>query len=123
MQNLFSAREMIRCVYISLSCRLSLLTNILQTDEDMFRALLLFPEGREPTHTATMDPPLAVTLVDADNVAPLGPVTLAIKPEAVFTTAVGPSSKPTLARWHVNTPEEVVGHMLWLVEGGVHSLL
>ena len=43
------------------------------------------------------------------------PVELAIEREAVFTTAVGHSSKRTLAVWHVTTPEEVVEHMLYLV--------
>ncbi|KAJ6631821.1 trehalose-phosphatase-domain-containing protein [Mycena sp. CBHHK59/15] len=62
--------------------------------EDTFRALLLFPLGSaSTTATATMETPLS----------------------GVFTTAVGPSSKPTLARWHVRTPEEVVEHMLGLV--------
>ncbi|KAJ6553289.1 trehalose-phosphatase-domain-containing protein [Mycena capillaripes] len=94
-----------------------------KTDEDMFRALLLFPNDSE---SAMMEAPLSVTLVDTqDNTTPLGPVALAIKPEGVFTTAVGPSSKPTLARWHVRTPEEIVEHVLGLVEGGgeVQSLL
>ncbi|KAF9234444.1 trehalose 6-phosphate phosphatase [Melanogaster broomeanus] len=57
-------------------------------DEDMFRALRLFP----PT-----------------------PSSLSITPDAVFTTSVGHSSKRTLASWHVTTPEEVVDHMLYLV--------
>ena len=43
------------------------------------------------------------------------PVELAIERDAVFTTAVGHSSKRTLAAWHVTTPEEVVEHMLGLV--------
>ncbi|KAL7277126.1 hypothetical protein ACG7TL_008971 [Trametes sanguinea] len=89
-----------------------------KTDEDMFRALLLFPQGTtSPTATARLDPPLSVTLLasskeDADK---FGPVDLAITPDAVFTTAVGHSSKRTLAAWHVTTPEEVVEHMLHLV--------
>jgi hypothetical protein len=33
----------------------------------------------------------------------------------VFTTAVGVSSKRTLASWHVNTPAQIVDHMLGLV--------
>ncbi|KAF8137716.1 hypothetical protein EV363DRAFT_676844 [Boletus edulis] len=40
---------------------------------------------------------------------------LAFAPDAIFTTAVGPSTKRTLAGWHVTTPEEVVDHMLHLV--------
>jgi len=32
--------------------------------------------------------------------------------EAIFTTAVGHSSKRTLARWHVTTPEVIVERML-----------
>jgi trehalose 6-phosphate synthase/phosphatase len=75
----------------------------------MFRALLLFPPG---TTQVTMEAPLSVTLIDG-NGAP--PVQLSIKPEAVFTTAVGHSSKRTLASWHVTTPQEIVDHMLDLV--------
>lgn len=80
-----------------------------KTDEDMFRALLLFPPG---TTQVTMEAPLSVTLIDG-NGAP--PVQLSIKSEAVFTTAVGHSSKRTLASWHVTTPQEIVDHMLDLV--------
>jgi len=60
-----------------------------------------------------MEAPVAVTLVDDPNAAP---VDLAIKNEAVFTTAVGHSSKRTLASWHVTTPQEIVEHMLSLVK-------
>lgn len=82
----------------------------------MFRALLLFPGDAT---RAIMDPPLSVTLL-ANN-APgeqkkFEPVELAIHRDAVFTTAVGHSSKRTLAVWHVTTPEEVVEHMLHLVD-------
>jgi len=76
----------------------------------MFRALLLFPPGT--TNKVIMDAPIAVTLVDDPNAKP---VELDIKPEAVFTTAVGHSSKRTLASWHVTTPQEIVEHMLALV--------
>lgn len=81
-----------------------------QTDEDMFRALLLFPPG---VKKVTMPAPVSVTLVDDPNAQP---VDLKIEAEAVFTTAVGHSSKRTLAAWHVNTPHEVVDHTLALVK-------
>jgi len=77
----------------------------------MFRALLLFPPSS--TGKATMEPPLSVTLVD--NTKEYSDVELAVSPDAVFTTAVGHSSKRTLASWHVTTPWEVVEHMLYLV--------
>jgi len=76
----------------------------------MFRALLLFPPG---TTRVTMDAPISVTLVDQPDAKP---VELDIKPEAIFTTAVGHSSKRTLASWHVTTPQEIVEHMLELVK-------
>jgi trehalose 6-phosphate synthase/phosphatase len=76
----------------------------------MFRALLLFPPG---TTKVKMDAPVAVTLVDDPKAQP---VELAIESQAVFTTAVGHSSKRTLAAWHVTTPHEVVEHMLSLVK-------
>jgi trehalose 6-phosphate synthase/phosphatase len=80
----------------------------------MFRALLLFPAGApQPT---VMEAPLSVTLVAGNgpsNTYP--PVELAIRPEGVFTTAVGHRGKRTLAIWHVTAPLEVVEHMLELV--------
>ncbi|KJA17600.1 glycosyltransferase family 20 protein [Hypholoma sublateritium FD-334 SS-4] len=81
-----------------------------KTDEDMFRALLLFPPG---VKKVTMPAPVSVTLVDDPGAQP---VDLKIEAEAVFTTAVGHSSKRTLAAWHVNTPHEVVEHTLALVK-------
>jgi trehalose 6-phosphate synthase/phosphatase len=86
-------------------------TPLFQTDEDMFRALILFPPGATK---AIMDPPLSVTLIDKDP-SPLQPVELAIAPEAVFTTTVGHNTKRTLASWHVTSPAEVIDHMLSLV--------
>ncbi|KAJ7342536.1 trehalose-6-phosphate phosphatase [Mycena albidolilacea] len=83
-----------------------------KTDEDMFRALILFGTGATK---ATMEAPLSVTLLDEGKATP--PVDLAIKPDCVFTTAVGHSSKRTLASWHVTTPQEIVEHMLGLVPG------
>ncbi|KAF9440738.1 glycosyltransferase family 20 protein [Macrolepiota fuliginosa MF-IS2] len=80
-----------------------------KTDEDMFRALLLFQPGQEGSH---FEAPLSVTLIDQKDAQP---VDLHVKPEAIFTTAVGHGSKRTLARWHVTTPQEIVEHMLDLV--------
>ena len=82
-----------------------------QTDEDMFRALILFPVG---VTKAVMEPPISVLHNGVNGETP-HPVDLAIAPDAIFTTAVGHSSKRTLASWHVNTPAEVVGHMLHIV--------
>lgn len=44
-------------------------------------------------------------------------VELALHPDGVFSTAVGSSSKKTLARWHVTSPQEVVEAMLGLAKG------
>ncbi|KAL6300944.1 trehalose 6-phosphate phosphatase [Sparassis latifolia] len=83
-----------------------------KTDEDMFRALLLFPGDATKAH---MDPPLSVTLIEKEPVEKFQPVDLALTRDSVFTTAVGHSSKRTLAAWHVTAPEEVVEHLLLLV--------
>ncbi len=102
-----------------------------KTDEDMFRALLLFPQGPTPSSNSssptdapahvTLDPPLSVTLLSntKEEAEKYQPVELAIEQDAVFTTAVGHSSKRTLAVWHVTTPEEVVEHMLHLVRDAI----
>ncbi|KAG1736488.1 trehalose-phosphatase-domain-containing protein [Suillus lakei] len=81
-----------------------------KTDEDMFRAPLLFPPSS--ISKATMEPPLSVTLVDSTKEhSDVEPV---VSPEAVFMTAVGHSSKRTFTSWHVTTPQEVVEHVLYL---------
>ncbi|EJF56796.1 trehalose 6-phosphate phosphatase [Dichomitus squalens LYAD-421 SS1] len=86
-----------------------------KTDEDMFRALLLFPQQPQQQHERVrLEPPLSVTLLAKEG-EQYPPVELAIERDAIFTTAVGHSSKRTLALWHVTTPEEVVEHMLHLV--------
>lgn len=79
----------------------------------MFRALILFPEN-EPK--AILQPPVSVTQLEPKR--KFEPVELVIAKGAVFTTAVGVSSKRTLASWHVNTPGQIVDHMLGLVSLG-----
>ena len=87
-----------------------------KTDEDMFRALcgLLAPNLGEKI---VMAPPISAKLTITPSSTPpvLEPVELSIQPDAVFSTAVGPSNKKTLAVWHVTTPAEVVSNMLELV--------
>ena len=61
-----------------------------------------------------MEAPIAITLLSGKENSPAVP--LSIQTEAIFTTAVGHSSKRTLARWHVTTPQEIVEHMLDLVK-------
>lgn len=79
----------------------------------MFRALHVF--SPDMTGKAHLEPPLSVTLVDNNNGVSPPDVELAIASDAIFTTAVGPSSKRTLASWHLTAPEEVLDHMLHLV--------
>ncbi|KZS96206.1 trehalose-6-phosphate phosphatase [Sistotremastrum niveocremeum HHB9708] len=80
-----------------------------KTDEDMFRSLRQSMSSNGP---AVMQPPAGV--IALNGVEPK-PVQLAIRPESIFSTAVGASSKKTLASWHVTTPQEVIEHMLELV--------
>jgi len=84
-----------------------------KTDEDMFRALLLFTAGQTE---AILEPPLSITLVSSDKEHQ--PCKLSVTSDSIFTTAVGHSSKRTLASWHVNSPQEVVDHLLELVKEG-----
>lgn len=92
-----------------------------KTDEDMFRALSLYPAAASVSSSAGLYPraileaPLSVTLLDGEEKVAEGtnkPVELLVPADAIFTTAVGHSSKRTLASWHVGTPQEVVDHML-----------
>ena len=82
-----------------------------KTDEDMFRSLrTVFPPGG-PTDNepVILSPPVAITsAMDPEEADELPNVELAIRPEAVFATTVGPAAKKTLAGWHVTCPEEVV---------------
>jgi trehalose 6-phosphate synthase/phosphatase len=80
----------------------------------MFRALLLFPVG---VTKAVMEPPVSVLNNGTNGDVPQS-VELVIAPEAIFTTAVGHSSKRTLASWHVTTTTEVVDHMLHIANIG-----
>jgi trehalose 6-phosphate synthase/phosphatase len=80
----------------------------------MFRALNIFPPGAPAR--ATLEAPLSVTLLEPQvGNTPAPPVELAIAADAIFTTAVGHSSKRTLASWHVTTPQEIIDHMLEMV--------
>ena len=88
----------------------------------MFRALLLFPNtpGRNSGSShIRFEAPLSVTLTSDAKGQDFPPVELHITRDAIFTTAVGHSSKRTLAVWHVTTPEEVVEHMLHLVRDAI----
>ncbi|THH12060.1 hypothetical protein EW145_g216 [Phellinidium pouzarii] len=87
-----------------------------KTDEDMFRALAPFTSSG--AH-AIMDAPLGVTPSSSSKTMQVEtpPVELALSPDGVFSTAVGASSKKTLASWHVSSPHEVVERMLGLVNG------
>ncbi|KAK2461153.1 hypothetical protein APHAL10511_006680 [Amanita phalloides] len=78
-----------------------------KTDEDMFRSLHLFSSG---SSEVIMEAPLAVTLFNKDS----QPRKLSIVPEHVFTTAVGHSTKRTLASWHVTSSQEVIDSLLEL---------
>ncbi|KAG8806140.1 threalose-6-phosphate phosphatase [Serendipita sp. 401] len=61
-----------------------------------------------------MEPPASAKLIDGEENAK-DPVSLALTREGLFSTAVGPSSKKTLASWHVTSADEVVDAMLKLV--------
>jgi trehalose 6-phosphate synthase/phosphatase len=77
----------------------------------MFRSLrTIFPPGgpteNEPT---VLKPPVAITsALEPEEADELPDVTLAITPDSIFATTVGPPAKKTLAGWHVTCPEEVV---------------
>ena len=84
----------------------------------MFRALkLLRPSPTATSKSIIMQPPISASLTASPSSTPpkLEPVTLTIKPEAVFSTAVGLPTKKTLAVWHETSPREVVKAMLELV--------
>ncbi|KAF8524292.1 trehalose 6-phosphate phosphatase [Hysterangium stoloniferum] len=81
-----------------------------QTDEDMFRALII-PPGQNDA--LVMQPPTSAAILEPGET--LNPVELAIVPEAIFSTTVGACNKKTLAHWHVTSAQEIVESMLSLV--------
>jgi len=91
-----------------------------KTDEDMFRALRLFPVG---STVATMAAPISAsssppgTPSNGEDEEELPSVQLAITAAGCFATTVGHPSKKTLAVWHVTSAPEVVESMLKLVNG------
>jgi trehalose 6-phosphate synthase/phosphatase len=92
-----------------------------KTDEDMFRSLrTIFPTGGvalEEGDQLTLAPPVAVTsAMDREEADELEEVVLAIRPDGIYATTVGPPAKKTLAGWHVTCPEEVVEAMEHLLE-------
>lgn len=74
-----------------------------KTDEDMFRALRLFPPGSTEA------------ILHSSASQPATPIPLAVQPEGVFATTVGASTKKTLASWHVTGPQEIVDMINYLV--------
>ncbi|KAL5522620.1 hypothetical protein ACEPAG_8637 [Sanghuangporus baumii] len=84
-----------------------------KTDEDMFRALAPYTTSSNSAAASMMDAPVGVR--DEEDGTRTPPKELRLGPEGVFSTAVGSSSKKTLASWHVTSPHEVVEHMLGLV--------
>ncbi|EJC97623.1 trehalose-6-phosphate phosphatase [Fomitiporia mediterranea MF3/22] len=92
-----------------------------KTDEDMFRALAPFTSALNGS--SVMDAPVGVELKNGngngngngEEGTETPPKEIALKPEGVFSIAVGSSSKKTLASWHVTSPHEVVEHLLGLV--------
>ena len=77
----------------------------------MFQTLL-FSGYSDPI---MMQPPVSAASLDPDNGSGLQPTVLQISPPNIFSTTVGASSKKTLARWHVTSPNEIIDAMLSLV--------
>jgi len=75
-----------------------------KTDEDMFRALRVFPSG---SSQAILHP--------SDTSNSSTPISLAVRPEGVFATTVGSNTKKTLASWHVTGPQEIIDTFSFLL--------
>ena len=75
----------------------------------MFRALAPYTHSGA---SSVMEAPIAVS----KNGTSTPPVELSIRPEGVFSVAVGSGSKKTLASWHVTSPFEVIDSVLALVD-------
>jgi trehalose 6-phosphate synthase/phosphatase len=86
----------------------------------MFRSLrTIFPPGGPHEDQPTiLKPPVAVTsTMEPEEAEEMPDAILAICPDDIFATTVGPPAKKTLAGWHVTCPEEVVEALEHLIDG------
>ncbi|PWN38014.1 uncharacterized protein FA14DRAFT_109657, partial [Meira miltonrushii] len=98
-----------------------------RTDEDMFRTLKLIEASGSsgnvsvpssvhgsPQNEIHGSPPVSATLIMSpptplNSSTPMGsPKPLALKPNGIYTCAIGPSSKKTLANWHVEQVQRII---------------
>lgn len=91
-----------------------------KTDEDMFaasKAIGSKAHATVPGQPNLMAPPTGVTsLLTEEEAEELQSVELAIRPEGIFATAVGPPTKLTKADYHVTTPETLVEAIEYLTQ-------
>ena len=80
-----------------------------KTDEDMFRMLAMLPcSAEDPRHEETCLPPppgMDSALANAP------PRRLRLRRSDIFTSTVGPSSKKTVATWHLGNVDDVVNSL------------
>ncbi|TIA93684.1 hypothetical protein E3P81_00786 [Wallemia ichthyophaga] len=88
-----------------------------KTDEDMFRSLsdiLVLAPGSTSSLKPIMNAPVSVSM-GGEKEETLPGVEINMNADDIFTVTVGPASKPSLAGWHLTTPEEVIDALEKLV--------
>lgn len=80
-----------------------------KTDEDMFRSLsdiFVLAPGSTSSLKPIMNAPVSVSMNNDETTLP--GVEINMNADDIFTITIGPASKPSLAGWHLTTPEEVI---------------
>ena len=92
-----------------------------RTDEDMFRSLsdiFVLAPGSTQSLKPIMSAPVSFKLNDPnmnENNENYPSKEIQMVPDDIFTIMIGPSSKRTLAGWHLTTPEEIINTIEELV--------
>lgn len=100
-----------RILYANPDCEYVFCAGDDRTDEDMFRFLASLAPPSEPQSAAAADVDRIVINAPAPlnrTAAPGSPRRLHLHRDQIFTSTVGPSSKKTIAMWHLSNVDEVI---------------
>ena len=100
-----------RILYANPDCEYVFCAGDDKTDEDMFRFLASLAPPSKPQSATTDDVERIVINAPAPlnrTATPGDPRRLHLRRDQIFTSTVGPSSKKTIAMWHLSNVDEVI---------------